>query len=290
MNRPLMLVILVAVIGLIAFSVTFTVKETEKTIKLTLGEISRSNYEPGLYFKVPFYNTILKFDSRVLTLDARPERVLTAEKKNVVVDSFVKWRIEDVEKFFRATGGDERRALTLLSQFIKKGMLDEFGRRTIQEAISGERTLITREVKEKAGLQTVQLGIQLIDVRVKKVDLPPDVSDAVYRRMEKERATVAKAFRSRGQEQARGIRADADRQREEVIAEAYSEAEQIRGEGDAEAAEIYAKAFGKNPEFYSFTRSLNAYRSSFDSKQDVILLKPDSQFFKYFSDPFGQTK
>ena len=290
MNRPLALVILIAVIGLITFSATFTVKETEKTIKLTLGEISRSNYEPGLYFKVPFYNTILKFDSRVLTLDARPERVLTAEKKNVVVDSFVKWRIEDVEKFFRATGGDERRALTLLSQFIKKGMLDEFGRRTIQEAISGERTLITREVKEKAGLQTVQLGIQLIDVRVKKVDLPPDVSDAVYRRMEKERATVAKAFRSRGQEQARGIRADADRQREEVIAEAYSEAEQIRGEGDAEAAEIYAKAFGKNPEFYSFTRSLNAYRSSFDSKQDVILLKPDSQFFKYFSDPLGQTK
>ncbi|MCG8380699.1 MAG: protease modulator HflC [Gammaproteobacteria bacterium] len=290
MNRPLALVILIAVIGLITFSATFTVKETEKTIKLTLGEISRSNYEPGLYFKVPFYNTILKFDSRVLTLDARPERVLTAEKKNVVVDSFVKWRIEDVEKFFRATGGDERRALTLLSQFIKKGMLDEFGRRTIQEAISGERTLITREVKEKAGLQTVQLGIQLIDVRVKKVDLPPDVSDAVYRRMEKERATVAKAFRSRGQEQARGIRADADRQREEVIAEAYSEAEQIRGEGDAEAAEIYAKAFGKNPEFYSFTRSLNAYRSSFGSKQDVILLKPDSQFFKYFSDPLGQTK
>ncbi len=288
MNRSLILVIILAIAGFAVSAVTFSVKETEKAIKLSLGEISRSDYTPGLYFKIPFYNNVIKFDSRILTLDARPERVLTAEKKNVVVDSFVKWRISNVENYFRATGGDERRALSLLAQFIKKGMLDEFGRRTIQDAISGERAEIMQQVRTQASKQTIQLGIELVDVRVKKVDLPPDVSDAVYRRMEKERATVAKTFRSRGQEEAQGIRADAERQREEVIAEAYSESEKIRGEGDATSAEIYAKAFGENIEFYNFTRSLQAYETSFSQKQDLLVIKPDSKFFKYFDGSLGK--
>ncbi|MCB1755425.1 MAG: protease modulator HflC [Gammaproteobacteria bacterium] len=273
---------------LLLISSVFVVGEREKAIKLALGTIDRTDYTPGLHFKIPIYNNVRKFDGRILTLDAAPERVLTSEKKNVVVDSFVKWRIGDVERFFVATGGDERDATTRLSQFLRKGVLDAFGRRTVEEVVSGERAELMVEIQQNANLRSQDLGVEIIDVRIKRVDLPSDVSESVFQRMDKERATVAKAFRSRGEEAAKGIRADADRQRAEIIAEAYSESEKIRGEGDALAAGIYAKAFSQDPEFFELSRSLKAYRSTFKGKNDVLLLKPDSEFFKYFNSLDGK--
>lgn len=287
MNRPSMIVIVLVLAALVFGASTFTVHEREKAIKLALGEIVRADYEPGLHFKIPFYNNVFKFESRILTLDARPERVLTSEKKNVVVDAFVKWRIADVERFYRSTSGDERNALTRLSQFTRKGVLDAVGKRTVQEVISGERVALMGEIQTQMAEPAAELGIEVVDVRLKKIELPPDVSDSVYSRMEKERATVAKAFRSRGEEQAKGIRADAERQREEVLAEAYSESEQIRGEGDAAAAEIYARAYGRDREFYNLYRSLNAYREAFSNEGDVLVLQPDSEFFRYFNQSGG---
>jgi membrane protease subunit HflC len=287
MNRPSLLIIVLVLLALVFGASTFTVHEREKAIKLALGEIVRADYEPGLHFKIPLYNNVHKFEGRILTLDARPERVLTSEKKNVVVDAFIKWRIADVERFFRATAGDERNALTRLSQFARKGVLDAVGKRTVQEVISGERVELMREIQTEMTPPAQELGVEVVDVRLKKVELPPDVSGAVYSRMEKERATVAKAFRSRGEEQAKGIRADAERQREEILAEAYSESEQIRGEGDAAAARIYAEAYGGDREFYNLYRSLNAYRNAFSNEGDVMVLQPDSEFFRYFNQSSG---
>ncbi len=287
MNRLLFIVILAGLSALVINSATFTVHEKERAIKLALGEIVETEFTPGLYFKLPFYNSIRKYDGRILTLDARPERVLTSEKKNVIVDSFMKWKIGEVGRYFRATGGDERRALALLSQFVRKSVLDSFGRRTVQEVISGERAELMAEVQTEVQQQATDLGIEIIDVRVKKVELPEDVSDSVFSRMEKERATVAKAFRSRGEEQAKGIRADAERQREEILAEAYSESQQIRGEGDATATEIYARAYNRDAEFYRFSRSLNAYRNTIGGNGDMLVIKPDSEFFRYFNDSNG---
>lgn len=286
--QKLPLVIAVAFLAFILLiSSVFTVTEREKAIKLALGEIVESEYKPGLHFRLPVYHAVHKFDSRVLTLDAQPERVLTSEKKNLIVDSFAKWRISDVKQFFLATGGDERNATTRLSQFLRKGVLDAFGQRTIEEVVSGERAELMIEVQENANIRAKDLGIEVVDVRIKRVDLPSDVSESVFRRMEKERATVAKAFRSRGEEAAKGIRADADRQRAEIIAEAYSESEQIRGEGDALAAGLYGAAYGQDPDFFRLSRSLQAYRSTFTAKNDILLLKPDSDFFRYFNDIDG---
>jgi membrane protease subunit HflC len=261
----------------------FVVDERERAIKLLLGEIDETEYQPGLHFKWPFVNTIYKFDGRILTLDAPPEAVLTSEKKNVMVDSFVKWRIVNTAEYFKSTGGDQRRARSLLAPIVKKEVLDAFGKRTMQDVIAGEREAVMQEIAEATNRQTAALGVEVIDVRVKKVELPDDVSDSVYRRMEKERATVAKAFRSRGEEAAKGITADADRQVAEILSEAYKTSQEIRGEGDASAAEVYAQAYGKDPEFYGMYRSLNAYKSTFSGKNDVLLIKPDSQFFKYFN-------
>jgi len=261
----------------------FVVDQRERAIKLRFGEIVETEYDPGLHFKIPIVNTVHKFDSRILTLDAPPEAVLTSEKKNVMVDSFVKWRIADTAEYFKRTGGDLRRARGLIAPIVKKGVLDAFGKRTMEEVISGERLALMREVASATNLQTMSLGVEIVDVRVKKVELPDDVSDSVFRRMEKERATVAKAFRSRGEEAAKGITADADRQVAEVLSEAYKRSQEIRGEGDAVAAEVYAKAYGKDPDFYAMYRSLNAYKSTFSGKSDVLLIKPDSQFFKYFN-------
>ena len=261
----------------------FVVDERERAIKLLLGEIDETEYQPGLHFKWPFVNTIYKFDSRILTLDAPPELVLTSEKKNVLVDSFIKWRIVNTAEYFKSTGGDQRRARSLLAPIVKKEVLDAFGKRTMQDVIAGEREAVMQEIATATNQQTAALGVEVIDVRVKKVELPDDVSDSVYRRMEKERATVAKAFRSRGEEAAKGITADADRQVAEVLSEAYKTSQEIRGEGDASAAEVYANAYGKDPEFYGMYRSLNAYKTTFSGKNDVLLIKPDSQFFKYFN-------
>ena len=266
----------------------FVVDERQSALKLFLGEIEEITYDPGLHWKLPFVNTIHKFDKRIMNIDAIPERVLTSEKKNVIVSSFVKWRINNPNEYFKATGGDNGRAERLLSQFINKGIKDAIGKRTMQDVIAGQRLEIMQEVAVATNEQANPLGVEIVDVRVKKVELPEDVSDSVYRRMEQERAKVAKDFRSKGQEKAKGIVADAERQRSELLAEAYNESQRIRGEADAEAAEIYADAYGKDPEFYAMYRSLNAYKSTFSGKNDVLLIKPDSDFFKYFNSADGK--
>jgi membrane protease subunit HflC len=277
---PSLIVLAVGVLLVASFSV-FKVYEWERVVLFRLGEIVRTDYEPGLHFMIPIINNVRKFDARALTLDVEPERFLTAEKKNVIVDSFVKWRIDDVTRFYTAVLGDEAQARQRLDQIIKDGMRGEFSKRTINEVISGERSRIMTALAVNANQQAKELGISIIDVRIKRIDLPPDVNSAVYRRMEAERTRVAKDFRSRGYEASERIRADADRQREVIIAEAYRDAEQVRGEGDAIAADTYAKAYTKNAEFYAFYRSLNAYRAAFGGK-DLLVLEPDSEFFQYF--------
>ncbi len=265
-----------------SFSV-FTVDQRERAILFRLGEIVRTDYQPGLHFKVPFITNVRKFDGRILTLDESPDRFLTSEKKNLMVDSYVKWRIDDVGKFYQRTGGDERTAALRLSQILRDGLRSEIAKRTLQEVISGDRAQIMQILSENANRQVSDLGISVVDVRLQQVDLPAEVSDSVYRRMEAERARVAQDFRSRGAEAAERIRADADRQRTVILAEAYRDAETVRGEGDAKAADIYARAYSKDPDFYAFYRSLNAYQGSFRDKGDVLLLQPDSEFFRYFN-------
>jgi len=277
----LLLALIVLVLG--SFSM-FRVSEWEKVIMFRLGEIREADFKPGLHFKIPFINNIRKFDARLLTLDVEPERFLTAEKKNVIVDSFVMWRIDDVARFYTAVAGDERHARLRLEQIIKDGMRGQFSKRTINEVVSGERDEIMRALTAESNEQAKEIGITIADVRIKRIDLPAEVSNSVYRRMQAERARVAKEFRSRGFEEAEKIRANADRKRQVIIAEAYRDAEQVRGEGDAIAADIYAKAYGRDKDFYSFYRSLEAYRESLGGAGDIMLLKPDSDFFRYFRD------
>jgi membrane protease subunit HflC len=265
-----------------AFSM-YQVAEWEKAILFRLGEIVKTDVQPGLHFKVPFVNNVRKFDGRILTLDVEPERFLTVEKKNVIVDSFVMWRIADPKRFYTAVMGDERNARQRLEQTIKDAMRGQFSKRTVNQVVSGERDTIMKDLTVDVSAQAGQIGIEIVDVRVKRVDLPSEVSDSVYRRMQAERSRVAKTFRSQGAEQAEKIRAGADRKRQVLIAEAYREAEQTRGQGDARAAEIYAQAFSKDKEFYAFFRSLRAYQESFDGSNDLMLLTPDGEFFEYFN-------
>jgi len=272
-----------ALLLLLASSMIFTVDERERAIKLFLGEITESDYEPGLHFKLPLFETVYKFDRRILTLDVQPERVLTNEKKNVIVDSFIKWKISDSEIFYTRLGGVESRANSRLTQFVREGVKDAFGRRTIREVVSSARSKLPEEIQASVDEQAENLGIDIIDVRIKKVELPDDVRESVYQRMEKDRAKIAREIRSEGEESAKKIRATADRQREELLANAYSTAEITRGAGDAESARVYAEAYTKDPEFYSLYRSLSAYRSAFSSGSDVLVLQPDSQFFQYFN-------
>ena len=276
--------VLLLIVAVIVYMSTFIVHERQLAIKFKLGEIVEADYDPGLYFQIPIINNVLKFDSRVLTMDTPSERFLTVEKKNVIVNSFVKWRIVDPKTFYTSTGGDERRAIARMASIINDELKGKIASRTMREVISGERAVIMEEVTDNAAVKIQDLGIQLVDVRVKKVELPDNVSNNVYRRMATERQTVAKEFRSRGEEQAKQIRANADRQREEILAEAYRKAEEIRGEGDASAAKTYADSYNQDPEFYSFYRSLKAYDASFGNNQDIILLSPDSDFFKFFKD------
>lgn len=280
--RSLGLLGLVVVIVLGSFSV-FTVNERERAIKFRLGEIVRSDFEPGLYFQIPFINNVEKFDARIQTLDAIPGRYLTKEKKNVIVDSFMKWRIKDVARFYTAMGGSPARANSRMAQIINDFVRDEFGKRTIQEVVAGERTDIMRILSEKAKKEGAEFGLEIVDVRIKRVDLPREVSHSVYARMRAERTRVATDLRSRGAEAAERIRADADRQRAVTIANAYRDAEKIRGKGDAKAADVYASAYSRDREFYSFHRSMSAYKETFKKKNDVIILDPESEFFKYFS-------
>jgi membrane protease subunit HflC len=278
----------IPILALIIWASVFTVDERQKAILFKFGEILRSDYEPGLHFKMPIINNVRKFDQRILTIDQQPERFLTAEKKDLIVDSFVKWRIVAVEEYFKTTQGDEELAGRLLYQNINNGLRDEFGKRTVQEVIAGDRTEIMKIMTAEATDKARTLGIEVIDVRIKKIDLPARVSDSVYRRMRAERERVARDFRSKGAEAAERIRADADRQRSIILAEAYRDSEIVRGEGDARATNIYAQAFSKNEDFFRFHRSVNAYKNNFSTADDIILLEPDSEYFRYFSESGGQ--
>jgi len=259
----------------------FTVSQTEKAIKFRLGEIVKADYEPGLHFKWPFINNVKKFDSRIQTMDAPPERFLTAEKKNVIVDSFVKWRIGDVTTFYTTVAGDINQANLRLDQIIKDAFRSEFSKREIKQLISTDRSVIRDILINKSKAIAADLGLEIVDVQVMRIDLPPEVSSSVYQRMEAERERVAREFRSQGSEAAEKIRADADRQRVVTIANAFREAEKIRGEGDAKSAEIYAKTYGQDTEFFTFYSSLNAYKQTFKGS-DIMVLDPESDFFQYF--------
>jgi len=273
---------IVAVVFVVLGTSIFTVDQRQHAIVFQLGEVREVISEPGLYFKWPMIQNVRYFDKRILTLDtSEPERFITSEKKNVLVDSYVKWRIVDPRLYYVSVAGDEARAKTRLTQTVNAGLREEFGKRTVHDVVSGERDTIMEQMRDKADLDARKIGVQIVDVRVKRVDLPAEVSESVYKRMEAERKRVANQLRSEGSAEAEKIRADADKQREVIVAEAYREAQKMKGEGDAKAAATYAQAFNQNPEFYSFYRSLEAYRNSFKSKSDVIVVEPDSDFFKY---------
>lgn len=273
--------VLFLVVGVASNSI-FVVKETERAVMLQFGDMVRTDIPPGLHFKIPYIQNVRKFDARVLTVDATPQRYLTLEQKALLVDSYAMWRIVDVERFYTATSGDEARANALLAQRINDGLRNKFGARDLQEVVSGQRDALMMELTEELNTYTAQeYGVVVIDVRVKRIDLPDDVRSSVYERMTSERQREAQQLRSRGNELAIGIEADADRQEAVLLVEAYRDAERIRGEGDARASAIYAAAYTKDEEFYAFTRSLNSYRQTFSSKSDVLLLQPDSDYFRY---------
>ena len=283
MNRNMGNVLIGAVAALIVLSMSiFVVDQRQNAIVFQLGEAVGIKTEPGLYFKVPLMQNVRYFDSRILTLDTvEPERFITAEKKNVLVDSFVKWRIVDVKQYYVSVGGDEVRAKTRLLQTVNSSMREEFGKRTIHEVVSGERDKIMEVLRTKTDSDARKIGVEVLDVRLKRVDFPLEISESVYRRMDAERKRVANELRASGAAESEKIKADADRQREVILAEAYRTAQKTKGEGDARAAALYAAAFGRNPEFYSFYRSLEAYKQSFKNKSDMMVLDPSSAFFKY---------
>jgi len=283
---------IVVVIGFVIWTMTFFVDEREKAIRFAFGEIKETGYASGIHFKLPFpFNDIKKLDGRILTIDQKPVRFLTKEKKYVVVDSFVKWRIIDESVYYKATsGGQEMNAQSLVHKMVDDGLRNEFAKRTVQEVIAEDRKAImaklTKDIDEKART----LGIEIVDVRVKRIDLSQKVSQNVYARMRTERERLAREHRSKGKETATRIHADADAESRVIVAEAYREAQSVRGDGDAIAAATYAKAYGKNPEFYRFYRSMDAYKNTFMSKEDVMLINPDSEFFRYLNSSAGKRK
>lgn len=276
------ILIILALLFFVASSALYTVNETETAIKLRLGEIITIEDTPGLKFKTPFVNNVVKFDNRIQTLDAPAERFLTGEKKNVIVDSYVKWRISAAEQFYKATGGNIARTNNRLAQIIKTGLKSEFSKRTITDVVSGERSEIMANIAKLAKKDISEFGIEIIDVRIKRIDLSQEVSNSVYRRMQAERQRVAKEFRSKGAEEAEIIRAAADKERTIILADAYRGSEKIRGEGDAVSTNNYAKAYNKDTKFYSFYRALESYRKSFTGQKDIMVLSPDTEFFHYF--------
>jgi len=288
MNAKSLVAIIIAAAALVAASGLFVVNEKEVAIKLQLGQIVESDIKPGLHWATPFVQNVKKFDARVLTLDSNPSRFLTSGKKYVIVDAFAKWRIKDVTAYYQATSGNRMEASKLLSNLMNKGLRDEIAARTMHDVVSGERDELMTKLTALLNEDTQsELGIEVMDVRVKAIDLPEDLSQSVYDRMSAERQREAREHRSQGRELAEGIRADADRQKTVIEAEAYRDAERLRGEGDAEASRVYNAAFSKDPEFYSFTRSLKAYTETFN-RNDVILMKPDSEFFRYMKDSAGK--
>ncbi len=280
------------VIALVVASMSlFTVDQRQNAIVFRLGEIVAVKTAPGLYFKVPLVDNVRFFDARILTLDAEEaQRFVTRENKPVLVDSFVKWRIVDVKQYYVSVQGDEGLARVRLSQAVNGSLREEFGKRTIHEVVSGERDQIMDLMRERADQTSREIGVQVLDVRLKRVDFTPEISESVYGRMQAERKRVANELRSTGFAEAEKIRADADKQRQVVIAKAYRDAQRLKGEGDAKASAIYARAFERNPEFYAFYRSLEAYRQSFRNKGDLLILEPNSEFFKYLKNPSGRAK
>jgi len=284
------IVAVLAVVALLVSSALFTVDQRQNAIVFQLGEVKEIVVRSGLHFKWPLLQNVRLFDMRILTFDdAEPLRFLTQGNRPVLVDSFVKWRIADVRQYYVSVQGDELRAATRIKQTVAGVLRDEFGARTVHEVVSGEREQVMNRVRDKVDQDLKRIGVEIVDVRLKRVDLPQDVSESVYRRMEAERKRIANELRSTGAAEAEKIRADADRQREVLLAEAYRDAQRIRGDGDAKSAAIYAGAFNQNPEFYSFYRSMEAYRSTFRGRNDLMLLEPNSDFLRYFRDSLGRT-
>lgn len=287
-TRSLFLLALILIGLVVGYNSIFIVNEYQRAVLLTFGRLDQADLEPGIHVKWPLAQEVRKFDARILTFDARPERYLTVEKKNIMVDSFAKWRIRDVNTYYTATNGEESRAERLLAQRINEGLRNQFAQRSLLEVVSGERDqLMVDLTKALNEFTNSSLGIEVVDVRVKRIDLPDDVSGSVFLRMTSEREREAQEHRAKGKEQAEVIKADADRQQVVIEAEAYRDAELIRGEGDAKAAAIYAQAYNRDPEFYSFLRSLTAYKQTFTNSSDLMIIDPDSEFFRYLQDSKG---
>lgn len=281
------LLVLVAVAALLIYGSVFTVGERELAIKFRFSEIVDADYEPGIHFKLPFVNSVSKYPKRLLTINNPQELFLTEEKKNLFVDFFVKWRIVDVGQYYRASGGEAAVAAQRLLEIVKDGIRAEFAKRTVPEVVSAERREIMSDMLTRARANSVQLGVEVVDVRVKRIEFSDTVSESVFRRMREERSRVAAELRAEGYETAERIRAEADRERTVILAEAYRDSEIIRGEGDAEAADVYAQAYTANPEFYSFYRSIEAYRNSLGSEGDLLVLGPESEFLRYLNQSKG---
>jgi len=288
-TKSLLSIIGVLVLLAIVSSSVYIVNQYERAVVLRFGALVKSDVKPGIHFKVPLVDKVRRFDGRLLTADMSPESFYTVENKRLVVDSYIKWRIKDVDTYYRTTSGDERLAADRLSQRVADGLRNQFGRRTLHDVVSGKRDELMAELKATINESAnTLLGIEVVDIRVKRIDFPPEVSQSVFARMAADREKEAREYRAQGKEQAEVIKADADRQRVVLEANAFRDAERLRGEGDAKAAAIYAAAYNKDAEFYAFTRSLNAYRKSFGNKEDLIVLDPKSDFFRYLNDPQGK--
>ncbi|MGB3609796.1 MAG: protease modulator HflC [Cellvibrio sp.] len=288
-NRGFLSLLVVVIVLIVGSSSFYIVTEYERAVVLRFGRLVNVDVPPGLHFKIPFADKVRKFDGRLLTADMRPESFFTIENKRLIVDSYIKWRVKNVETYYKATGGDENVAAERLAQRVADGLRNQFGRRTLHEVVSGKRDELMSELT--FNLNAVSeglLGLEVIDIRIKRIDLPTDVSDSVFARMAADREKEAREYRSKGKEQAEVIRADADRQRAVLEANAYRDAERLRGDGDAKAAAIYAEAYNKDAEFYAFVRSLNAYAATFDSKEDLLVIDPASDFFRFLKDPSGK--
>lgn len=288
-NKGFFALILVIIGLLVASSSIYVVTERERAVVLQFGRLVKADVSPGLHFKLPFAEKVRKFDARLLTADMTPESFFTVENKRLVVDSYIKWQVKDVETYYKATGGDEMLAEDRLAQRVADGLRNQFGRRTLHDVVSGKRDELMSEITASINVDAIKLlGIEVKDIRVKRIDFPPEASQSVFARMAADREKEAREYRSQGKEQAEVIGADADKQRAVLEANAYRDAERIRGEGDAKAAAIFAEAYNKDPEFFSFVRSLNAYRQSFSSKEDLMVVDPKSDFFRYLKDPQGK--
>ncbi|WP_438865643.1 protease modulator HflC [Neptunicella sp.] len=291
--KNLLLVIIVALIGL-GFGSIFVVDEGHKAIVIQFGKVQRSAddqtvvFGPGIHFKLPLFDKVKKLDARIQTLDDAPGRFVTSEKKDLIVDSYVKWKISDFSTYYLSTGGFKDQAEALLKQKVNNGLRTEFGTRTITEIVSGERSELMQKALVQSSQSAKELGIEIVDVRVKQINLPPEVSNSIFQRMRAERSAVAREHRSQGQEQAAILKANIDAKVTVMLADAERNARKVKGEGDASAAKIYADSYGKNAEFYSFLRSMDAYQKSFADKQDVLILEPDSDFFRYMKDAKGK--